>query len=116
MSRRLGAKGYRGRSRAVFLPPRLKGSRVCLRGRTAGALRRKTMIIITVALVAVALLIGMATGSMLATRHVGLLLKRIADRHALFLMQTVGDDRAEAAALEAAERERWRVNPIGEAF
>jgi hypothetical protein len=44
-----------------------------------------------------------------------MLFLRIIDRQALFLMEWKGEG-ARAAALQAAERERWRVSPDGEAY
>jgi hypothetical protein len=57
---------------------------------------------------------GIAMGTLLriATFRAAtlMLFRRIIDRQALFLMEWKGEG-ARAAALQAAERERWRVSP-----
>jgi hypothetical protein len=67
------------------------------------------------ALAAVAIALGFATGMAAASANVQRAFHRIADRQALFLMEVKGDE-AEAAALEAAEREAWRANAAGAKF
>jgi hypothetical protein len=74
-----------------------------------------TYIVVAVVCSVAGFVLGIAVNNRIVDAALATTGMRVSNRTALFLMEVRGKD-AYACAISAAERERWRCDPLAEAF